>query len=94
MPISFTVTKHEAKTIRALTTRARALEIKHGGEARPRKDWMMDFTACHANSVPLRLGALLEADDFNFMHDAFGICRHMDRETGKLQDHFLPRFHA
>ncbi len=73
MEISFDVTKHETKTIRALTVRARALEIKHGGKAREPLEWTMDFTACHANGTPLRLDALLEADDFNFMHDAFGI---------------------
>ena len=93
MTISFTVTKHEAKTIRALTMRARTLELEHGGQPRPVQDWTMDFTACHTNGCALRLDALLKADDFNFMHDAFGICRHLNRETGELDGRFLPRFH-
>jgi hypothetical protein len=34
---------------------------------------------------------LLAADDFNFIHDVGGIQRHMNRETGKLENCFLPR---
>ena len=35
---------------------------------------------------------LLAADDANFAHDVFGIIRHMNRDTGKLGDFFVPRF--
>ena len=35
---------------------------------------------------------LLEADQFDFIHDVAGIHRHMDRSTGKLGDCFSPRF--
>ena len=52
----------------------------------------MDITACHANGNPLRLQDLLDADDGNFGHDVFGIRRHLDRETGKLEGFFSPRF--
>jgi hypothetical protein len=52
----------------------------------------MDLTACHANGCPLRLKELLEADEFNFWHDIFGIRNRMDRTTGKLSNHFLPRY--
>lgn len=51
----------------------------------------MDVEAVHAR-VPLRLQELLEADDFNFAHDIGGIARHLDRRTGLLTNHFLPRF--
>lgn len=91
MEISFSATKHEHKTIRKLALRAQSLEEER---PRPIQDWTMDFTAVHANGCPLRLDDLLKADDFNFMHDAFGICRHLNRETGKLEDMFSPRFHA
>ena len=53
----------------------------------------MDLAACH-NSSPLDLPALLAASDGNFIHDVFGIMRHLDRKTGTLQDCFLPRFTA
>jgi hypothetical protein len=41
---------------------------------------------------PLKLNALLFADDFNFVHDVWGIMRHIDYSTGKMKDCFLPRF--
>jgi hypothetical protein len=52
----------------------------------------MDLAACHCNGCPLQLTELLDADDFNFSHDIFGIRRHLNRTTGKLDDRFLPRF--
>jgi hypothetical protein len=61
---------------------------------RTRLDWEMDVMAVHLNGCPLRLKDLLEADDFNFAHDLYGIYRHLNRETGKLEDCFLPRFSA
>ena len=89
--IDFETTAHDFDVISKLARRARAAETTN---PRPIKDWMMDFTAVHVNGCPLRLDALLEADDFNFMHDAFGICRHLNRETGVLENHFSPRYHA
>ena len=44
----------------------------------------MDITACHLNGTPLRLAEWLHADDFNFLHDLYGIDSHMDRTTGRL----------
>ena len=55
-------------------------------------DCDMDITACHANGNPLRLAELLSADDFNFCHDVLGIRRHINRETGQLENCFVPRF--
>lgn len=53
----------------------------------------MDVTACHCNGCPLRLQELLEADDFNFTHDVFGIRRFIDRTTGEMPGaKFHPRF--
>lgn len=53
--------------------------------------WHMDLIATH-NSNPLDLERLLAADDFNFIHDVYGIARHIDRETGELGGCFSPRF--
>ena len=89
--INFKSTPADAAIIRKLAIRARALETEHGGQARDQMDWVMDFTATHLNGNPLDLEKLLKADDFNFMHAAFGICRHLDRETGALGDFFSPR---
>lgn len=56
-----------------------------------RKSMEMDLAATHAHT-PLRLVDLAEADDFNFVHDVFGIQAHIDRKNGELAGHFLPRF--
>lgn len=90
--VSFDVIEADAKVIRKIATRARALETAHGGRARTAMDWWMDITAAHANGNPLRLAELLKTDDFNFMHDVFGICRHLDRRSGQLTGFFSPRF--
>lgn len=42
--------------------------------------------------VPLNLDALLASDDANFSHDVFGIVRHFNPITDKLENCFLPRF--
>lgn len=56
-------------------------------------DFEMDVCATHLNGCPLRLDDLAgTSDEFSFVHDIFGIRRHLNRETGKLENHFLPRF--
>ncbi len=52
---------------------------------------LMDIEAAHEH-CPIRLLALLNADDGNFGHDVFGIRRHLDRTTRTLGDCFSPRF--
>ncbi len=54
----------------------------------------MDINACHNNGNPLRLAELLEADDFNFGHDVFGIRANINRINGKLGNCFVPRYSA
>ncbi|MEQ9132678.1 MAG: hypothetical protein RJQ08_08555 [Salinisphaeraceae bacterium] len=50
----------------------------------------MDLTALH-HHTPLDFQKLANASDFCFVHDIGGIQAHMDRETGQLLNHFLPR---
>lgn len=67
------------------------------GEKYPDIDRMtlnMDLVAVHVGDCPMDFGKLLKADDFNFFHDVFGIMNHIDRNTGKLRDCFLPRCSA
>ena len=54
-------------------------------------DCSMDLRACHCNGCPLDLQKLLDAPEFDFAHDVFGIREHIDRTTGRLTDCFLPR---
>lgn len=89
--VSFNVTATERATIHAIAQRAFTI-AKDFGCPRKAVDFAMDVTAAHANGNPLRLADLLAADDFNFIHDVFGIERHIDRDTGKLGNCFSPRF--
>ncbi len=87
MEVSFNTTSEDRATIAEITDRVMSV-----APATDRLTINMDITACHANGCPLRLKDLLEADDFNFVHDVFGIHRHIDRETGQLGGFFRPRF--
>jgi hypothetical protein len=51
---------------------------------------IMDLTAAH-NDTPMDLALLLSFPSFDFVHDVLGIQRHINRETGTLEDCFLPR---
>jgi hypothetical protein len=91
--VSFNRSKEEARTISKIAQRAVLMASQHGWPY----DFMdadMDICAVHANHFRLDLGRLLGADDFNFAHDVFGIRRHLNRETGKLENCFVPRFAA
>jgi hypothetical protein len=84
--------REEARTISKIAQRAVLMAQSHG----VRYEFMdadMDISAAHMSN-PMRLGELLGADDGNFAHDVFGIRRHLNRETGKLEDCFSPRFSA
>ena len=93
--ISFSVTAEDGDLIQAIVERAMQLgSPRHPNGGSYKMTLTMDITACHANGCPLRLQSLLDADDFNFAHDVFGISQHMDRTTGQLDGRFLPRFAA
>lgn len=102
MAIKWETTDAEVSLIAKIAKRAiamaRDLERKGGRDGNrlgfDGLDIQMDIAATHLNGCPLRLEGLLAADDFNFAHDVWGIRRHLDRETGRLQNHFLPRFSA
>lgn len=51
----------------------------------------MDLLATHNNGTPLDFERLANFDDFNLLHDVYGIYEHLDRETGQLMNHFRPR---
>lgn len=89
--VSFTVSKREREAIVEIARRAKSIALKHGGDY-SMMDAEMDVTATHSNGNPLRLFDLMAADDFNFTHDVFGIRRHLNRETGQLEDFFRPRY--
>lgn len=92
--LSFQVNPVERQLIEEIGDRAFRLQQGPARLRRQRIDFEMDVTATHASGNPLDLNRLLAADDFNFAHDVFGIARHLNRETGQLEDHFSPRFSA
>lgn len=55
-------------------------------------DVQLSITATHLNGCPLNLQELLNADDLDFAHDVGGIMTHCDHLSGRLKDHFIPRF--
>ena len=86
--INWKVSKADARLVTRIVDRAVQMELLTG----TRQDLTMDIEAVHGNGTPLRLAELLDADSFNFTHDVIGIQRHIDRTTGTLTGHFLPRF--
>lgn len=82
--------KFEFQLLNKVADRAVALAREHGVEY-PKLTALMDIEHAH-RAVQLDLNAMLAADDGNFGHDVFGIRRHLNRRTFKLEDGFLPRF--
>lgn len=88
--INFHTRREEAVLINKIV--ARALRLQIGDTNAMALD--MDITACHCNGMELDLKKLLSADDFNFCHDICGIYRHINRNTGEIENCFVPRCHA
>ena len=51
---------------------------------------MMDLAGAHID-CPIALDELRDANEETFHHDVFGIRRHFNRRTFRLEDCFLPR---
>jgi hypothetical protein len=86
--INWKMTRYDMLVVRNIVTRALADFPEQKLKA---QDLEMDITAAHLNGCPLDLSKLLAAPMLDFAHDIFGIQRHIDRNTGKLLDCFLPR---
>lgn len=95
--MNWNATKAEYEVAMQIAKRATQLAIAQGvirtsqaGDFQ--RTTSMDIIAAHINGCPLKLDELLHAEGFDFVHDVWGIRRHIDRETGELQDCFLPRY--
>lgn len=84
---ALTISEADYELIAAIATRA-----KLEGDKRPKIQILMDLEVVHGGTCPLRLAELANAKRYDFAHDIAGIRRHLNRETGKLEDCFLPRF--
>lgn len=91
MRVSFDVSNEVMTGIELVAARYQTMLKNHGA---PRVDMLtlvMDLTACHANGCPIDWDRLNKADDFTLVHDVSGIQSHINRQTGQLEDCFLPR---
>ena len=84
------VTKESTLSALAIAKRAESLGLT-GNPSGVLTDLMMDLEAVNL-SEPMDFDRLLAADDLNFAHDVNGIRRHLNRETGELENCFVPRF--
>lgn len=89
MIANWKTTKEDAALIGKIVERADAIAKSLGRTPIPQLS--MDLTACHLNGSRLNLERLLAASELDFVHDVWGIHSHIDRESGQLQDCFLPR---
>ena len=82
MDVNFDCSHEELMLLDEITDRALGdIKLKMG----------MDIIACHANGCQLDLKKLLTFEDADFFHDINGISEHINRNTGKLENFFLPR---
>jgi len=87
--IDFAAIKTEAEDMRVIGVIVdRAQE---SGIERDRLDLLMDLQVVH-NTCPLDLAGLVNAKNTDFLHDVYGIINNLNRETGQLENCFLPRF--
>lgn len=91
--INWKCSKADMELIAKIASRAVAVAKEHGVDY-DQMTAVMDINACHSNGCPLDLVGLAEAEPFDFTHDVFGIRRHINRDTGKLENCFLPRYAA
>lgn len=56
-----------------------------------RRKVSMDLEAAHSNGTPLDFQSLLVSNLVDFWGDVRGISKSIDRNTGKLSQHFHPR---
>lgn len=94
MRVSFEATRAEFTLIVRICERYEARLRKLEIAVPERSDLLMDITAAHCNGCKLKLVELLEAEDFDFAHDVSGIRSHINRENGRLEGQFLPRYAA
>jgi len=84
--INFSATDDVHEVVRSIVIRAEKMGI-----TKDRISTAMDLLAVNNQGCSLDFQRLLAFPDFDFTHDVCGIARHVNRDTGKLQNCFLPR---
>lgn len=89
--VSFQVGLRDHATADACAKRAIELGLSGRGKWAP-LHIHMDLVAVKANGMPeLDFGRLLNSSGQDFAHDIVGIERNLNRQTGKLENCFVPR---
>lgn len=89
---NFTAGQAELTAIRRIARRALDTIPALRAEGVLSFDLQRELEACHCNGCPLRLTALLKADEYSFAREISGIRRHLNRNTGRLDAAFTPYF--
>ena len=77
------LTLDEHAKIGEIAKRAKYLNLEH--------DIQSDIVVCHIKNHKLDLDALLTADEYTFVHDVCGITKNLNRNTGEVENLFVPR---
>jgi len=89
--MNWNATKDENNLIAAIATRFGDFAKQYGIQ----QNWLdtrMDLEACHCNGCPLDLPRMATARPQDLIHDVMGINANINRDTGKLENCFVPRF--
>lgn len=87
MKFNFDIGKESEPAVEAIVNRAALLGLAKEG----RQALWADLAVVHNHGCPLAFYRLADFDSVDFIHDIEGIQRHLNRQTGKLEDYFLPR---
>jgi len=91
MEFNWNLNTRDETNITKIVDRAFDLCVQQGVPTGEKINLRMDLIATHNNACRLDLVKLRKASDFDFMHDVLGIGRHINRETGELDNFFWPR---
>jgi hypothetical protein len=85
--------REELELVKQIAERSEKLtaEMQIEGMQYDRHELVMDLDAAYTSAGPFNLTRLLEFPDADFLHDIYGIRRHINRETGELTGCFMPR---
>lgn len=94
MSVKFNATPEEIADVNAIVTRIvpKLCSIVDENAGDLSLSTRMDLIATHANGCPMDFDRMRKGDDFNILHDIGGIRKNLNRETGRLEGMFLPRF--
>jgi hypothetical protein len=91
--LNLKTTHEDGEKIFQIINNAKAAAIRHSIPI-DRLQYSISLTACHLNGCPLDLDGLLNASEFNLLHDLLGIHKHINQEDGSLDGLFVPRYAA